>query len=247
MSHLYYINLEKRTDRKIEIEKTFKEIQKIIDINFTRINAINGKDINKDYLLENNYISSEYIDENKPPDKKMNPSEIGCFLSHVKAWETFINSEYIIGYFFEDDVIINNSYFDEYFLKIYEEISGLCFDIIFLSRNSLGNIDFYFGDDITEFFYKPNMIMYGAQSYVLTKHGAMKLIKYINTIDNKYKNKKIIHKLDIFDYMFHLYNLIFNEKLVYLQLKPLFMYKKEIVNLNDYQKMNNKIIHIKFQ
>jgi len=220
MIHIFYINLEKRVDRKLNIENNIK----IISVNFTRINAIDGNNLDYEKLLSEKIISNFSLNDFNKKDKQLTKGEVGCYLSHIKSWETFLNTEYKFGLFLEDDIQINKLYFDKVFHNILNEIKTLDFDILFLSRNSLGNIDFYKGKNISKYFYIPQKIMYGAHSYILSQKCANKFIQYFNII-NKIKEAKIIHRLDQFDLMFDYYYQIFNEKIKFVSLKPWFMFR----------------------
>jgi GR25 family glycosyltransferase involved in LPS biosynthesis len=219
---IYYINLNERNDRKIEMEKLLRKI----NLNYYRIDAINGNNLNYDKLLQEKIVLDYSFNDYNKKDKKLNMGEIGCYLSHVSAWNKFIESRKNYGIFFEDDIVINELYFNKVFNRIIDELIIYNFDILFLSRNAMSNSQFYEGQIIGKFFYKPSKIMYGAHSYILSKKGAKKFINYFNTI-NSIKEVNIIHKLDQFDLMFDYYYQIFNQKIEALSIKPWFMFRNQ--------------------
>ena len=77
---IYYINLKKDIERNSFIKKNLDEL----NIKYERIEAINGNDINieKKYTVIN---TDDFIATN---------GQIGCYLSHIKCYEKFIESKY---------------------------------------------------------------------------------------------------------------------------------------------------------
>lgn len=91
---IYWINMEKSVDRKNYMLDIFNKYKKFINnIKINRINAIDGSSIK---------ISDHISKYNEKGTTKL--SEFGCLLSHLKAINTFSNSDYNIALIFEDDV-----------------------------------------------------------------------------------------------------------------------------------------------
>jgi glycosyl transferase family 25 len=70
-----------------------------------RISAINGRTMSDkeiDELVDLNHFKMQY----RPIYKGV----IGCSLSHIKAWKTFLASDYELALIFEDDVSFNPRY-----------------------------------------------------------------------------------------------------------------------------------------
>lgn len=119
--NLYYINLEKSLDRRIFMEKQFKEN----NISFVRIDAIDGNNIKIKY-------------KNRCT-KKISNGELGCTLSHIKAIKTAYDNNCEIAVICEDDInfslinkwnekisdIINMIKTDWHIIKLHENNSRL--------------------------------------------------------------------------------------------------------------------------
>lgn len=86
---IYYINLKKRTDRNEKMIKKLKYFRQF-KIGYERIDAIDGNDININKLIFRGILSSNC---------KLRRGEIGCSLSHIKAWKTFLLSKFNFGIF----------------------------------------------------------------------------------------------------------------------------------------------------
>ena len=97
----YYINLDRCQDKRQRMESRFPDA--------TRIAAVDGKQETPESILP--YVS----DRNwRDPywNRRMTFGEVGCTLSHIKAWKTCVElDEPIIV--LEDDVIINQPYYQE--------------------------------------------------------------------------------------------------------------------------------------
>lgn len=96
---VYYISLEKDIGRRIEMSKKF-------DKEFTKmhcIEAIKGKNLPScQYFLRMN----QFFNNTK---RLITPSELGCLMSHEKALQTFIDSDYKYALILEDDIIGSDS------------------------------------------------------------------------------------------------------------------------------------------
>lgn len=94
--HVYFINLDKSTDRLASIIPKLKSL----GYEFTRISGIYGKDIaakEKEKLINRSKYKL-FMHNN------IGNGTIGCYLSHLKSWKTFLESEYSYALIFEDDV-----------------------------------------------------------------------------------------------------------------------------------------------
>lgn len=87
----YLINLDRATDRLAWMQKNF-ETEKI---NFQRINAVDARVLDGSNYEIRNQFSRELL-----------LPEIGCYLSHVKALQTFLKSDYQYGLVIEDDAVL---------------------------------------------------------------------------------------------------------------------------------------------
>jgi GR25 family glycosyltransferase involved in LPS biosynthesis len=221
MYNIYYINLTRRLDRNKQmvdlLENNFK---KPFNINYERIDAVDGLNLNIQELVNSNIIIQ------KPPEYILKRGQIGCSLSHINAWNLFIKSNYNYGIFFEDDIEINKQFFDETFSNTLSELEKITFDWCYLS---MGRSDTYDGIKLNKYLYIPSYVGYGTYAYILSKEGANKLLKYYNTV-------KIYHPVDFAYRVRHDYPKIFNEPFKYISVYPDFLY----YNYINYDKTINK-------
>ena len=101
---IYYINLDKSTDRKIFMENQFKKL----NIPITRIPAIYGKELNKTKLKKEN--ASHNILAHFPLP---NDGEIGICLTHFKLWKFLSEQPEDFSIILEDDALINSEFFED--------------------------------------------------------------------------------------------------------------------------------------
>jgi glycosyl transferase family 25 len=120
-------------------------------------------------------------------------SSIGCALSHLNVWKAFLltNKQYAIV--FEDDIILNSLGTDNLLstIKHYVSKTPITFDILYLgcfgSENTpnLFTISMKILGISSEYKYinnhikKPEVAL-AAHAYVISRHGAEKLVKYID-------------------------------------------------------------------
>ena len=91
----YLINLDRATERLKVMEQEFEKN----NVTYERIAAVDAKKLTDDlYLIDNKY------------DRDFVPGEIGCYLSHVKALETFLSSDNQFAVILEDDAIFDPQY-----------------------------------------------------------------------------------------------------------------------------------------
>ena len=126
----YVIGLEKRLDRKVSIQRNFK------DLNYEYYNAINGDGLNIQKLVQDGVISNCI---KSPLTGIMTKGVIGCALSHLNVWKKIVD-ENEIALILEDDA----------FLDCDMNSLNLCFDniqkldkwdVIFLGKQSVDIIN----------------------------------------------------------------------------------------------------------
>lgn len=93
----YIINL----DRSPERLKFVKDNVEKLSVPFERISAVDGNLIPKDELQQKVFHSM------KDFDARNKLGVFGCYLSHLKSWETFLQSDAEFAIIFEDDVNFN--------------------------------------------------------------------------------------------------------------------------------------------
>ena len=184
-----YIITMKGEKRMKNIEK---QMAKLKDGNFNTdnvhlIDAIVGKTLDLDKLISEGVLDAN-ADLNEEPDPQerlaTHKREVGCYLSHMKAFETVLekNKE---GYsiIFEDDFNLLDNFLpilDETLMKI----KKIDFDILFL-----GIIAIHRGDNVVDNVYHiHDSVAWGAHAYLINNKSAAKIIehmKYIETVLDK--------------------------------------------------------------
>lgn len=91
----YLINLDRAKERLAIMNQELNKHQ----ITYERIDAVDAKILDHStYVIDNKY------------DRDLVPGEIGCYLSHVKALQTFLASENDFAIILEDDAILDPQY-----------------------------------------------------------------------------------------------------------------------------------------
>lgn len=165
---IYMINLERRTERREKMDKSFMEL----GLDYTYFAAIDGKSLTDEVLIQKGIkLMPEYVD---PYHKRpMTAGEIGCFLSHYSIWQKIVenNQDYVLV--LEDDLRFE-PYFNlraESLLKEAQEIGG--WDLIYFGRKRLQDDEEYLEE--SQNFVKVRY-SYWTLGYVLTLAGAKKLL-----------------------------------------------------------------------
>jgi len=93
--NFYVINLDRAVDRMERIEKDFASFP----IPFIRVPAIEGKNLT--FPVQDHDAFMYFINQGRVG----RPGEVGCYLSHIKALKTFIESGQEFGMICEDDAM----------------------------------------------------------------------------------------------------------------------------------------------
>jgi glycosyl transferase, family 25 len=169
---IYYLNLAHRQDRKNALVRELQEQGINVEKYVHRIEAVHGATLNLNTLRQNGTLSAPNLTR----------GEVGCYLSHLAAWTRFLSrKDQKYAVIFEDDVTFIN---DPFVARLESAIQSLesqniTFDILFLSRNYYGekiHPGFWQGPTLAPDVYQPINIAGGAQSYVLSREGAQKLL-----------------------------------------------------------------------
>jgi glycosyl transferase family 25 len=92
----YIINLERSSDRYFEVKPLVNQLE----IPFERIAAIEGAHLSDSEINQLvDFDTYQHFFKQLPKKGTM-----GCSLSHIKAWQTFLNSHFEYALIFEDDV-----------------------------------------------------------------------------------------------------------------------------------------------
>jgi hypothetical protein len=192
---ILYINLDRRKDRNIHINKELKKLNWNGPIE--RISAIDGSTLNLDSL--NMYFDNNSINQAKNtkkinfrPGSYMTKGALGCALSHRKAWLNIYNGKDNKVLILEDDIHIDNKFNDKLqkYLKYIPD-----YDLLYLGfHDSLNNIV------INDYISKPKNNVFGLYGYIVDKRIAKKLIDMFpikfqidSYIKLMYPNIKVYH------------------------------------------------------
>lgn len=171
----FYINLDRSTERRDNMESQIKRLK---IKNIERVPGIYGKDL-KD--IENINIFGETL---KNEFKTIGlHSKLGCFLSHIKALKRAKELDIEIALILEDDFIFDFSKKWKKPLKTIIDEAPSDWEIINLSnffRGTVRSKDFYISYDDREFA--------STMFYLINKKGINRIIERFSTIT--YKNKK---------------------------------------------------------
>ncbi len=169
--NVYLINLDRRTDRRSNMEMIFGEL----GVDYERLPAVDGKrDLSDTYLAEHNIrMMADFTEPYHGRPLKL--GEIGCFLSHYNIWQDVLAKGYDDVIVFEDDVRFE-PFFAKKIAAVRREVAdlGLDWDLIFLGRKILHNVEEAWVED-------SNLLLhvnytYWTLGYMLKASGARKLV-----------------------------------------------------------------------
>ena len=169
---IYMINLARRPDRREKMDFCADRL----GIDYQRVDAVDGKDMDLDYLRENGIeMLPDFIEPYH--GRTLTYGEIGCFMSHYHIWEDIARagSKVSKAIIFEDDIRFE-PYFRQKLDQLHGEIDrlGLEWDLIYLGRKIMHNANEPWVDG-------SNMIAhvdytYWTLAYIITSEGARKLL-----------------------------------------------------------------------
>jgi glycosyl transferase family 25 len=187
---IVYINLEKRPEKKDKIENEFKKNN---IINYKRFDAIDGNKFDEIPKLKISICQ----------DTNISKGQYGCYLSHKKCYENFLESNKDFLLVLEDDVCFLDNFISGLH-KISEISEKIDIDFIYLSRShiifeNMFEIDKrYYYDD---FIYSPIICGYGFHSYILTKKGVTKFLNIIEIYEKTLIKNGLGLPIDCLDYL----------------------------------------------
>ena len=203
MINCFIINLKRCIKKKTKMIEKMKQYP---EINYSFFEAIDGQEINNNFMDKNNY---QILESWRDPlnNIKIKLGEIGCSLSHYKIYEKIIESDYDVTLILEDDVEFTSDFFNKLNITLNNLETIKNWDILFLGRKKLTNtIEIVVKNDIHNYSYS-----YWTIGYLINKNACEKIInsnfiKNIIPIDEflplagnnsnlkKYKN---IHNIDL--------------------------------------------------
>jgi len=191
---IYVINLKKDTERRKKMEDQLNKY----NLNFEIIDAVNGKDLDIEQLKKDNII--------KVTDTQYKNGEYGCYLSHYNIWKKFSETNKKFALIFEDDVVLSKD-FDIKISKILNELNSKedsNIDIVYLQ--TIKSCTRFFDKDYcnkvleqTENMKKTLLLGYGCCSYIITKNGIDKMLKF---------SLPIVTQIDVLIHHLHYYNIL---------------------------------------
>ena len=149
------------------------------------INGVNGSKLSSNEINNNTTLLCSMF---------CPKSVIGIAMSHIKSWKEFVKSKKDVALFFEDDAIFEDNFREK--LDISLENTPKDFDILYLGCFGCDNFINFFtlmnngiinlnSSKVNKYVKKPE-IAFALHSYVLSRKGAKKLIKYFDTNINYY-------------------------------------------------------------
>lgn len=164
------INLDRSKDRLLKIAENLNSL----NLPFERFNAINGKKLSDKEIEVNTTFACRNL--------LCNYGMIGCAMSHINIWREFLKTDQNFICISEDDVTYNSK-----FPKILNDID-LIYDKIkfdYLSLSCSVGICYSFSDSVKlkEYTFTKPFFPLTMASYILSKKGAKKLMKYFDKIN----------------------------------------------------------------
>lgn len=159
---IYVINLKRRKDRK---EKLIKDNP---EINFTFIEAVDGKEVTKEQLLETGQLNSSFYD----PSGMITMGIFACALSHKKAWDQALADGVENALFLEDDInfkvpFVEDKSFTPLYQDILSDLKQFDWDLIQFGKKSDVQFGIFAGKYWVVPRYKSNFN--GAHTYAATR------------------------------------------------------------------------------
>jgi GR25 family glycosyltransferase involved in LPS biosynthesis len=207
------LNLEFRNDRKDNMKNQFDKL----GLKYNFFTAIDGKKIEP---------TPEIIELFKDNDFGSRVGIVGCALSHKNIWENLINEKLKNYYIILEDDVTLHSQFKKYLNNIQLNLHQIKeWDILFLGYSMFDNTKSLYNpinqnDNINISIKRLDVNNYigGFYSYIISKSGAEKILKYIN--DNGIKHG--------IDYLIKIY-----PNLVCYQLDKFIVYTDWVQNINS--------------
>ena len=166
---IYVINLDRSPARLVSCQQRLNTAK----VTFERIHAVDGAALNDDQL--HSFYSAER--NQKEYYKTLTPGEIGCYMSHRKAWQKIASGQSRYGIVLEDDINVVGD-----LSHVMQALNSLSFnwDTIKLAPYKTTQRSIAHSVVLTEQF---NLVthtkpMTGCAAYALTKQAAIKLLAH---------------------------------------------------------------------
>lgn len=171
---IYYINLDRRTDRNEHLKKITKGMH-----NVQRVSAVDGKTLDLD-KINKNIITGKGINDakyNKSLYSPLTRGAIGCALSHRKIWLEIIKNKIQTALILEDDIRFDPNF--DHKLNLYKKTWPKDYDIVFLGYHpaSIKYINKNAFEESDGDYFALATHVYGLFGYIISYKGAEKLLK----------------------------------------------------------------------
>ena len=100
MPPVFVINLDKSPERMATIANRLDEL----DIPFERISGVYGAELSQEEIAK--YYCAKLNKKNYR--RPLGLGEIGCYISHIKAWQTIVDRQLHCALILEDDIVIED-------------------------------------------------------------------------------------------------------------------------------------------
>lgn len=186
---IYCINLASEEARRKHILDKFGGYVEMVEAIDTRENKWMEY---SHYLTEEGLKQMKRSAETKRREQhhELTPGAIGCFLSHIKCWNKFLDtypsdSDFI--FILEDDTMPKVS-FDKTFTKISQNFPPRC-DVLLCSYLYYGQEEKVEHGDVEYKFLRPHSAFYLLNAYFITARGIKKILNDLYKKDNKFEKQ----------------------------------------------------------
>ena len=171
-SKILYINLDRRVDRKLNIQEQVHQINWNGDIE--KISAIDGRKLIIDdiaHLIGTR--ASEEANSNViirfAPGSYMTKGAVGCALSHREAWINILNGSHDKVLILEDDIRFDDQFNEKlnYYLQDTPD-----YDLLYIGYHDSRNNNTRYNDK----YIRPENVVFGLYGYIVDKRIAQKLL-----------------------------------------------------------------------
>ncbi len=129
------INLQRRPDKLKKVLQRIYDLKLEESVDIQVLSAVDGKELSDEWLKDNIRISPLYRDSMR--GRGMTYGEIGCALSHMKAWEMVKNFPSITqALIIEDDAVFKPNFL-EVIERVKPGIENINYDFMYLSRKKM--------------------------------------------------------------------------------------------------------------
>lgn len=172
---VYVINLDNSLSRWEKISQDLENL----NASFERVSAIYGKSIDWQAASDDNYCRS-YM------GRSIQPGEVGCFMSHVKALQKFIDDAEDFAIILEDDSQVSPD-----LLKVTDDVLARLKNSDFYAVN-LGPSDYKYASVVDHFdkykLYCTHRFPMLATGILWSRSGAQEFLKKFNLVSLPYDN-----------------------------------------------------------